>query len=69
MIKPPLGWALLHYPNSFDLEMDFQISEKDPSNLEEMQNMAITVEFNILEREAKLEAIKKDKLAQEKLIS
>ena len=29
-----------------------------------MQNMTITVEFNILEREAKLEAIKKDKIAQ-----
>ena len=29
-IKPPLGLALLHYPNSFDPEMAFQIREKDP---------------------------------------
>lgn len=31
--------------------------------------MAITVEFNVLEKEAKLEEIRKDKVGQEKLIS
>ena len=49
--------------------MAFQIRERDPSNLKEMKNMEITVEYNILEREAKLKEIKKDKVAQEKLIS
>ena len=68
-IKPPSGWALLHYPSTFDPEMEFQIREKDPSNLEEMQNMEITMEFNILEREEKLEEIRKDKAAQEKITS
>ena len=33
-IKPPLGWALLHYPSTFDPEIEFQIREKDPSNME-----------------------------------
>ena len=35
-IKPPLGWALLHYPGSFDPEVEFHIREREPSSLEEM---------------------------------
>ena len=27
-IKPPSGWALLHYPSTFDPEMEFPIREK-----------------------------------------
>ena len=68
-IKPPLGWALLHYPNAFDLEMAFQIRERDPSTLEEMQRIAVDVEANILNREAKLRVIEKEKSDQERLIS
>ena len=59
----------MHYPSTFDPEMEFQIREKHPSNLELMQNMAITAKFNILEREEKLEEIRKDKAAQEKITS
>ena len=33
-IKPPLGWALLHYPSYFDPEMVFRIRERDPLTLE-----------------------------------
>ena len=42
-IKPPLGCALLHYPDYFDPEMVFQIRNKDPLTLEEMQRIAIDV--------------------------
>ena len=59
-IKPPLGWALLHYPSSFDPEVEFHIRKREPSSLEEMQNIEITVEYNIWYREEKLNAIKKD---------
>ena len=68
-IKPPLEWALLHYPNVFDPEMAFQIREIDPSTLEEMQRIEVDVETNILNREAKLRVIEKEKADQEKLIS
>ena len=67
-IKPPLEWALLHYPNAFDPEMAFQIRERYPSTLEEMQRIAVDVEANILNREAKLRLIEKDKADQKKLI-
>ena len=68
-IKPPLGWALLHYPSSFDPEVEFHIREREPSSLEEMQNVAIIVEYNIKCREKKLRAIKKDQAEQRRLIS
>ena len=68
-IKPPPGWALLHYPDTFYLEMEFQIRERDPSSLEEMKRMVVDVETNMLNRESKLRAMEKDKVDQEKLIS
>ena len=59
-IKPPLGWALLHYPSSFDPEVEFHIRQKEPLSLEEMQDIAITVEYNIQCREERLRAARKD---------
>ena len=63
-IKPPSGWALLHYPSSFDPEMVFWIRERDPLTLEEMQSIAVDVEANILNRKEKIKVIEKDKEAQ-----
>ena len=68
-LKPPLGCALLHYPYSFDPEMVFRIRNKDPLTLEEMHRIAVDVEFNILNREAQLIIIEKDKENQERLVS
>ena len=59
-VKPTLGWALLHYPSSFDPEVEFHIREIEPSSLEEMKNIAITVEYNIKYREERLKAARKD---------
>ena len=59
-IKPPLGWALLHYPSSFDPEVEFHIREREPSSLEEMKNIEITVEYNLKCREERLKVINKD---------
>ena len=68
-IKPPPGWALLHYPDAFDLEMAFQLREIDPATLEEMKNMAVDVEANMLNKEAKLKEMKKEKIEKEQFIS
>ena len=35
-IKPPLGWALMRYPSSFDPEVEFHIREREPLSLEEI---------------------------------
>ena len=59
-IKQPLGWALLHYPSSFDPKVEFNIREREPSSLEEMQSIEITVELKIKCRKERLKATKKD---------
>ena len=59
-IKPPLGWALLHYPSSFDPKVEFHIREREPLSLEEMQNIAVTFKYNIKCREERLKVAKKD---------
>jgi len=53
-IIPPLGSALLHYPGSFDPEMEFQLRERNLVALKEMQNNAVDVEAHLLIRRAKL---------------
>lgn len=35
-IRPPPRYALLHYPGAFDLEMEFQLRERNLATLEEM---------------------------------
>ena len=69
VIRPPLGLALLHYPDAFDLEMAFQLRERDPATIEEMKNISVDVEANLLNRQAKLKAVKKHKIKKEKLVS
>ena len=53
-IRPPLGSTLLHYPDAFDLEIEFQLRERNLATLEEMQNNAVDVEANLLIRREKL---------------
>lgn len=52
-IKPPPVLALLHYPDAFDPNMAYQLKEKDPATLEEMQLNAISVENNLLIKKSK----------------
>ena len=47
-MKPALGLALLHYPDAFDPDMAYQLKERDPATLEEMQWNAVSVEANLL---------------------
>ena len=53
-IRPPLGSTLLHYPEAFDPEIEFQLRERNLATLEEMQNNVVDVEANLLIRRAKL---------------
>lgn len=38
-MKPPPGLALLHYPDAFDLDMAYQLRERDPATLEKCSEM------------------------------
>lgn len=60
--KPPPDSALLHYPRAFDPEIEFHLRERSPSNMEQMQNMAVDIEVNLKIRAEKLKAEKEKKL-------
>jgi hypothetical protein len=68
-IRPPPGLAHLHYPDAFNPEMAFQLRERNTATLEEMKNVAVDVEANLLNRKAKLEALRKNKTEKEHVIS
>jgi hypothetical protein len=51
-IKPPLGLALIKFPDGFDADMSYQLRERDVATLEDMQKIAISVEDNLLAKEA-----------------
>ena len=55
-----VGWALLDYPSSFEPEVEFRIRERDPSSLEEMQSIEITIEYNIKWKEEGLKVVEKE---------
>jgi len=45
--------------------MAFQLRERNIATLEEMQNVAVDVEDNLLNKKAKLEALRKNKTKKE----
>jgi len=38
-IKPPMGLALIKFPDGFDPNMAYQLRERDPATLEDMQKI------------------------------
>lgn len=58
-IKPPLGLALLHYSDAFDLEMAYHLRERNSTKLEDMKNNAVHVEANLLAKKLNLKSKKR----------
>jgi hypothetical protein len=52
-IKPPQGLALIKFPDGFDIDMSYQLREKNSTTLEDMQKSAISVEANLLAKRAR----------------
>ena len=57
--KPPLGSALEKFPECFDLDMTYQLRDKDPLTLEEMQKVAIREEANLAEKRVRTRSERK----------
>jgi hypothetical protein len=47
-IKPPQGLALIKFPDGFDVNMSYQLRERNSTTLEDMQKSAISLEANLL---------------------
>lgn len=64
-IKPPMGLALIKFPNSFDPDMAYQLRERDPVTSEDMHKIAVSVEANLLAKRAKTKTEKKVTIKEE----
>jgi len=47
-LRPPLDLALIKFPDGFDSDMAYQLRERAPPSLADMQNIAISVEANLI---------------------
>jgi len=56
-LKPPPDLAMMKFPDGFDLDMAYQLREREPATLEQSQTNAVKVEANILAKktQAKIE--------------
>jgi hypothetical protein len=52
-IKPPQGLALIKIPDNFDVDMSYQLRERNSNTLEDMQKRTISVEANLLAKRAR----------------
>ena len=53
-VRSPLDLTLIKFPNGFDTNMAFQLRERNPPTLEEMQSVVVSVEDNLLAKRARV---------------
>lgn len=64
-IKPPMGLALIKFPYGFNPNMAYQLRERDPATLEDMQKIVVSIEANSLAKRARTKAKKKVMIKEE----
>ena len=47
-LRPTPDLALYKFPDGFDVEMAYQLRERAPQSLAEMQNVVVSVEANLI---------------------
>ena len=53
-IKPPPDLALIKFPDSFDIDISYQLRERNHETLEHMQSNVVSVEANLLAKRARM---------------
>lgn len=53
-LRPPPSLALINFPNRFDTDMAFQLRERNPPTLEDLQSVAISIEDNLISKRARV---------------
>ena len=51
-LRPPPDLALIKFPDEFDSDMAYQLRERAPQSLEDMQSIAVSVEANLISKRA-----------------
>lgn len=60
-----MGLALIKFPNSFNVDMAYQLRERDATTLEDMQKNTVSVEANMLAKRARMKTKKKVTIKEE----
>ena len=64
-LRPPPNLALIKFPDGFDLDMAYQLRERAPANLEDMQSIAVSVEANLISKRARAKAERRTTFKEE----
>jgi len=64
-IKPPMGLALIKFPDGFNADMAYQLRKRDPTTVEDMQNNEVSVEANLMAKRARMKTEKKVTIKEE----
>ena len=64
-LKPPQGSALKKFPEGFVPKIAYQLRERDPLTLEDMQKGALAVEVNLMKKRARMRNEKKVSFREE----
>lgn len=68
-IKPPPDLALIKFLGGFDTYMSYQLRERNPETLEQMQSNVVSVEANFLAKKARMRNEKRITIKEEPSIS
>jgi len=64
-LRPLANLALIKFPDAFDSDMAYQLRERAPRSLEEMQSIAISVEANLISKRARARAERRIPIKEE----
>ena len=54
-----MGLAMLKFSDGFDADMAYLLREREPTTMEDMQKIAVSVEANLMTKRARAKAEKK----------
>jgi len=64
-LRPPPDLALYKFPDGFDSDMAYQLRERAPQSLAKMQNVAISVEANLISKRNRARAERRTTFKEE----
>ncbi len=64
-LRPPMGLAMVKFPDGFDADMAYQLRERKSDAMEDMQKITVSVEANLLTKRARAKAEKKVTVKEE----
>lgn len=64
-LRPPLDLALVKFPDGFDSDMAYQLRERAPPTLAYMQNIAVSVEANLIAKRNRARAKRRTTFKEE----